>query len=82
MTGSRTFIIIDFFRDYGKYINVNYMLNKDLVRRQMETGISYAEFSYMLIQGLDFKWLHEHKGVDLQMAGSDNGAISPPVSSL
>lgn len=63
--------IIDFFRDYGKYINVNYMLNKDLVRRQMETGISYAEFSYMLIQGLDFKWLHEHKGVDLQVAGSD-----------
>ena len=59
------------FRDYGKYINVNYMLNKDLVRRQMETGISYAEFSYMLIQGLDFKWLHEHKGVDLQVAGSD-----------
>ena len=47
------------------------MLNKDLVRRQMETGISYAEFSYMLIQGLDFKWLHEHKGVDLQVAGSD-----------
>lgn len=63
--------IIDFFRDYGKYININYMLNKDLVRRQMETGISYAEFSYMLIQGLDFKWLHEHKGVDLQVAGSD-----------
>ena len=63
--------IIDFFSDYGKYINVNYMLNKDLVRRQMETGISYAEFSYMLIQGLDFKWLHEHKGVDLQVAGSD-----------
>ena len=63
--------IIDFFRDYGKYINVNYMLNKDLVRRQMEIGISYAEFSYMLIQGLDFKWLHEHKGVDLQVAGSD-----------
>lgn len=63
--------IIDFFRDYGKYINHNYMLNKDLVRRQMETGISYAEFSYMLIQGLDFKWLHEHKGVDLQVAGSD-----------
>ena len=63
--------IIDFFRDSGKYINANYMLNKDLVRRQMETGISYAEFSYMLIQGLDFKWLHEHKGVDLQVAGSD-----------
>ena len=64
--------IIDFFRDYGKYINVGYMLGKDLVRRQMEnSGISYAEFSYMLIQGLDFKHLHENMGVDLQVAGSD-----------
>ena len=64
--------IIDFFRDYGKYINVGYMLSKDLVRRQMEnSGISYAEFSYMLIQGLDFKYLHENMGVDLQVAGSD-----------
>ena len=64
--------IIDFFRDYGKYINVGYMLGKDLVRRQMENGgISYAEFSYMLIQGLDFKYLHENMGVDLQVAGSD-----------
>ncbi len=63
--------IIEFFRDYGKYINVGYMLSKDLIRRQMETGISYAEFSYMLIQGLDFKYLHENRGVDLQVAGSD-----------
>ena len=63
--------IIDFFRDYGKYINVGYMLSKDLIRRQMESGISYAEFSYMLIQGLDFKYLHETRGVDLQVAGSD-----------
>lgn len=63
--------VIDFFRDYGKYINVGYMLSKDLIRRQMESGISYAEFSYMLIQGLDFKYLHENKGVDLQVAGSD-----------
>ena len=64
--------IIDFLRDYGKYINVGYMLGKDLVRRQMEnSGISYAEFSYMLLQGLDFKYLHENRGVDLQVAGSD-----------
>ncbi len=64
--------VIDFLRDYGKYINVGYMLSKDLVKRQMENGgISYAEFSYMLIQGLDFKYLHEHMGVDLQVAGSD-----------
>lgn len=64
--------VIDFLRDYGKYIGVGYMLSKDLVRRQMENGgISYAEFSYMLIQGLDFKYLHETMGVDLQVAGSD-----------
>ena len=63
--------VIDFFRDYGKYINVGYMLTKDHVRRQMENGISYAEFSYMLIQAIDFKHLHETRGVDLQVAGSD-----------
>ncbi len=63
--------VIDFFRNYGKYINVGYMLTKDHVRRQMESGISYAEFSYMLIQALDFKYLHETRGVDLQVAGSD-----------
>ena len=62
---------IDFLRDYGKYINVNYMISKELVKRQMEVGISYAEFSYMLIQGVDFKYLHENYGVDLQIGGSD-----------
>lgn len=62
---------IDFLRDYGKYINVNYMINKDLVRRQLEIGISYAEFSYMLIQGVDFKHLHDNYGVTLQIGGSD-----------
>ena len=63
--------VIDFFRRYGKFINVGYMLSKDHVRRQMESGISYAEFSYMLIQAIDFKHLHETRGVDLQVAGSD-----------
>ena len=63
--------VIEFFRKYGKYINVGYMLSKDHVRRQMESGISYAEFSYMLIQAIDFKHLHETRGVDLQVAGSD-----------
>ena len=63
--------VLDFFRDVGKYISVGYMLSKDHVKRQMETGISHAEFSYMLIQGYDFKYLHEHMGVDLQVAGSD-----------
>ena len=45
---------LDFLRDIGKYINVNYMLNKDIINRRLETGITYAEFSYMLIQGYDF----------------------------
>ncbi len=62
---------IDFLRDVGKYINVNYMINKDLVKRQMDSGISYAEFSYMLIQGYDFKCLHDLYGVNLQFGGSD-----------
>ena len=62
---------IDFLRDYGKYSNVNYMINKDLVKRQLEIGISYAEFSYMLIQGVDFKHLHDNYGVTLQIGGSD-----------
>ena len=62
---------IDFLRDVGKYINVNYMINKDLVKRQMDIGISYAEFSYMLIQGYDFKYIHDHYGADLQFGGSD-----------
>ena len=62
---------IDFLRDVGKYINVNYMINKDLVKRQMEVGTSYAEFSYMLIQGYDYKRLHDELGVNLQFGGSD-----------
>ena len=62
---------IDFLRDVGKYINVTYMLNKDLVKRQLDIGISYAEFSYMLIQGYDFKELHDKYGVTLQFGGSD-----------
>ena len=63
--------VIDFLRDYGKYFNINYMLAKDKVKSRMEIGITYAEFSYMILQALDFKYLHENKGVDLQCAGSD-----------
>ena len=63
--------IIDFLRDYGKYFNINYMLDKDIIRRRLESGITYTEFSYMILQALDFKHLHEVKGVDLQCAGSD-----------
>ena len=63
--------ILDFLRDYGKYFNINYMLDKDIIRRRLDTGITYTEFSYMILQALDFKYLHENKNVDLQCAGSD-----------
>ena len=62
---------IDFLRDYGKFFNVNYMINKDIIRRRLETGITYTEFSYMIMQALDFLWLYENKGCTLQAAGSD-----------
>lgn len=63
--------VIDFLRDYGKFFNINYMLDKDIIRRRLDSGITYTEFSYMILQALDFKWLHENKGVDMQCAGSD-----------
>lgn len=63
--------VIDFLRDYGKFFNVGYMLAKDKVRSRMETGITYAEFSYMILQALDFMHLYENNGCTLQVAGSD-----------
>ena len=63
--------VLDFLRDYGKYFNINNMLDKDIIRRRLDSGITYTEFSYMLLQALDFKYLHENKNVDLQCAGSD-----------
>lgn len=63
--------IIDFLRDYGKYFNINYMLAKDKVKSRMESGITYAEFSYMILQALDFMHLYETRGCILQVAGSD-----------
>ena len=62
---------IDFLRDIGKYINVNYMLNKDIISRRLDTGITYAEFSYTLLQGYDFLHLYKNKNCVLQAAGSD-----------
>ena len=67
----KTFDFITFLRDVGKYINVNYMLNKDIISRRLETGITFAEFSYTLIQGYDFLHLFENKNCVLQAAGSD-----------
>ena len=63
--------VIDFLRDYGKFFNINYMLDKDIIRRRLDSGFTYTELSYIMLQALDFKWLHENKGVDLQCAGSD-----------
>ena len=63
--------IIDFLRDYGKYFNVNYMLAKDKVKSRLESGITYAEFSYMILQAMDFMHLYETRGCTLQVAGSD-----------
>ena len=62
---------IDFLRDYGKYINVNYMLDKDIISRRLESGITFCEFAYTILQGLDFVNLYENKGVTLEVAGSD-----------
>lgn len=64
---------IDFLRDAGKHITVNYMMAKDSVKKRIEgeTGISYTEFAYQLMQGYDFYWLYQHKNCKLQMGGSD-----------
>ena len=63
--------VVDFLRDYGKYFNINYMLAKDKVKSRLETGITFAEFSYMILQALDFLYLYENRGCTLQVAGSD-----------
>ena len=62
---------LDFLRDYGKFFNINYMLDKDIIRRRLDTGITYTEFSYMILQALDFMHLYETKNCTLQVAGSD-----------
>ncbi|CCH55248.1 tyrosyl-tRNA synthetase [Fibrisoma limi BUZ 3] len=62
---------LGFLREAGKHITVNYMMAKDSVKKRLETGISFTEFSYQLLQGYDFYWLYKHKGVRLQMGGSD-----------
>ena len=62
---------IEFLREYGKYFNINYMINKDIIKRRLDEGISYTEFSYMLMQAYDFLWLYEHKNCVMQVAGQD-----------
>ena len=67
----KNYNFLDFLRDVGKYINVNYMLSKDIIERRLETGITYAEFSYMLIQGYDFLHMFNTMGCTMQVEGSD-----------
>jgi tyrosyl-tRNA synthetase len=67
----KDFSFLDFIRDIGKHISVNYMLAKDSVQKRLETGLSFTEFTYQLIQGFDFYYLYNNKNVKLQMGGAD-----------
>lgn len=67
----KDFTFLGFIRDVGKHITVNYMTAKDSVQKRLETGMSFTEFSYQLVQGYDFYHLYKNKGVKLQMGGSD-----------
>lgn len=67
----KNFTFLDFIRDVGKHITVNYMMAKDSVKKRLETGMSFTEFSYQLVQGYDFYYLWKNHGVALQMGGSD-----------
>ncbi len=67
----KEFSFLDFIRDVGKHITINYMMSKDSVQKRLETGLSFTEFSYQLVQGYDFYWLFKNKNCKLQMGGSD-----------
>lgn len=67
----KDYTFLNFLRDIGKYVNVNYMLGKDIIQRRLESGITYAEFSYMLMQGYDFVHLYQEKNCIMEVAGSD-----------
>ena len=67
----KDYLFLDFIRDIGKHITVNYMMTKDSVKKRLETGLSFTEFSYQLMQGYDFLVLYRTKGCKLQMGGSD-----------
>lgn len=67
----KDFLFLDFIREVGKHITINYMMAKDSVKNRLETGLSFTEFSYQLVQGYDFYYLYTHKNCRLQMGGSD-----------
>lgn len=68
---SKDINFIDYLRDYGKFFPVTYMLNKETVKSRLDIGITYTEFSYMILQALDFLYLYENKGCTLQIGGQD-----------
>lgn len=68
---SKDINFIDYLRDYGKYFSINYMLAKETVKVRLDTGITYTEFSYMILQALDFLYLYENNNCVLQMGGQD-----------
>tara|TARA_B100002052_G_scaffold293279_1_gene316152 strand:+ start:616 stop:1890 length:1275 start_codon:yes stop_codon:yes gene_type:complete len=70
-TWFENFNLLEFLRNIGKHISVNYMMAKDSVKNRLETGISFTEFTYQLIQGYDFYWLWKNKDVKIQFGGSD-----------
>ncbi|MFN0048151.1 MAG: tyrosine--tRNA ligase [Cytophagales bacterium] len=67
----KEFSFLHFLRDVGKHLTVNYMMSKDSVQKRLETGLSFTEFSYQLLQGYDFYWLYLNKNCKLQLGGSD-----------
>ena len=67
----KNFYFLDFIRDIGKHISINYMMSKDSVKSRLETGLSFTEFSYQLVQGYDFYWLWKNKNCKVQLGGSD-----------
>jgi len=67
----KDFRFLDFIRDVGKHMTVNYMMAKDSVQSRLSAGLSFTEFTYQLVQGYDFYWLFKHKGCKIQMGGSD-----------
>ena len=74
----KDFTFLDFAREVGKHITVNYMMAKDSVQQRLNgtarDGLSFTEFTYQLLQGYDFLYLYQHKGVKLQLGGNDSGA--------
>jgi tyrosyl-tRNA synthetase len=67
----KDYLFLDFIRDVGKHITINYMLSKDSVKKRLDSGMSFTEFSYQLVQGYDFYWLYKNMGCKLQLGGSD-----------